>query len=70
MNAPTHKNRVVVAGGGFGGVYTAAALEKATASAQDTDITLISRDNYLLAAVQKQLRVFMGQWLWAQVGAG
>ncbi len=48
MNAPTHKNRVVVAGGGFGGVYTAAALEKATASAQDTDITLISRDNYLL----------------------
>ena len=23
-----------------------------------------------LAAVQKQLRVFMGQWLWAQVGAG
>ena len=48
MTAPDRKNRVVIVGGGFGGVYTAAALEKATASAEDTDITLISRDNYLL----------------------
>ncbi|MGC8541288.1 MAG: NAD(P)/FAD-dependent oxidoreductase [Phycisphaerae bacterium] len=48
MNAPDNKKRVVIVGGGFGGVYTAAALEKATASVKDTDITLISRDNYLL----------------------
>jgi len=48
MNTPGRKNRVVIVGGGFGGVYTAAALEKALASTKDTEITLISRDNYLL----------------------
>ena len=48
MNAPDKNNGIVIVGGGFGGVYTAVALEKAMASKKDTQITLMSRDNYLL----------------------
>ncbi|HEY8748841.1 MAG TPA: NAD(P)/FAD-dependent oxidoreductase [Tepidisphaeraceae bacterium] len=42
----TKKTRVLILGGGFGGVYTALHLEKMTGP--DVQITLVSRDNYFL----------------------
>ena len=42
----TKKTRVLILGGGFGGVYTALHLEKVTGA--DVQITLVSRDNYFL----------------------
>lgn len=41
------KNKIVILGGGFGGVYTAIALEKSS-STTAMDITLINRNNYFL----------------------
>jgi NADH dehydrogenase len=38
--------RVVILGGGFGGVYTARALERAVGQRGDFEIVLISQDNY------------------------
>jgi NADH dehydrogenase len=40
-------NRIVILGGGFGGVYTALALEKLS-HRQPLDVTLINRNNYFL----------------------
>ena len=40
--------RVVILGGGFGGVYTALHLEKALARGAPLDVTLVSRENFLL----------------------
>jgi len=44
------RKRVVILGGGFAGVYTAMELEKAIgrAGADDIDIVLVSRENYLV----------------------
>ena len=42
------ENRVVIVGGGFGGVYTALALEKLSRRCPELQVTLVSRDNYLL----------------------
>ena len=42
------KPRIVVLGGGFGGVYTALALEKALGSRDDYEIVLVSRENYFV----------------------
>src|SRR5438067_8643412 len=39
--------RILILGGGFGGVYTALNLER-TLRADQAEITLISRDNYFL----------------------
>jgi len=44
-NQPT---RILVLGGGFGGVYTALHLERALVGRTDVDITLVSRDNFFL----------------------
>src|SRR3954466_11804424 len=41
------KVRVLILGGGFGGIYTALRLEKAL-QADEAEITLVSRDNYFL----------------------
>jgi len=43
--APT---RIVVLGGGFGGVAAARHLERATKSRGDVEITLVSRDNFFM----------------------
>lgn len=43
-----HAKRIVILGGGFGGVYTARHLEKLTTGGPDVQVTLVSRDNYLL----------------------
>lgn len=45
MAAP---HRIVIAGGGFGGVYTALELEKRIGNRPDVEITLISHDNFFL----------------------
>jgi NADH dehydrogenase len=42
------KTRILILGGGFGGVYTARHLEKLCGRRPDIEITLVSRDNYLL----------------------
>src|SRR5262245_15085285 len=44
----TRVTRVLVLGGGFGGVYAARQLEKLLASDRDAEITLVSSDNFFL----------------------
>src|SRR5215813_11858171 len=41
-------NRIVILGGGFGGVYTARHLERLCKGRQDVEIVLVSRDNFIL----------------------
>lgn len=52
MNTPTPSQpkptRIVILGGGFGGVYTAYHLQKLARPGRPLAITLISRDNYFL----------------------
>src|SRR5882762_8955407 len=43
-----NRKRVVILGGGFGGVYTALHLEKALRKRDDFDITLINKENYFV----------------------
>ena len=42
------RKRVVILGGGFGGVYTAMELEKAIGRNADIEVVLVSRENYLV----------------------
>jgi NADH:quinone reductase (non-electrogenic) len=42
------RTRIVILGGGFGGVYTARHLEKLCKYQPDVEIVLISRDNFLV----------------------
>src|SRR5947209_19536854 len=42
------KKRIVILGGGFGGVYAAIHLEKLLARIDSVEICLVSRDNYFL----------------------
>src|SRR5271170_8660 len=48
MDASASKQRIVILGGGFGGVYTARHLEKLFKHRSDVELVLISRDNFLL----------------------
>src|SRR4051794_20715584 len=41
-------HRIVILGGGFGGVYTARKLEKRLRHEPNVEVTLVSRDNYFL----------------------
>src|SRR5215510_8163151 len=41
-------NRIVILGGGFGGVTTARYLERLCQRRQDVEIVLVSRDNFVL----------------------
>src|SRR5215831_7902960 len=41
-------NRIVILGGGFGGVYTARHLEKLCRQRPDVELVLVSRDNFLV----------------------
>jgi NADH:ubiquinone reductase (H+-translocating) len=43
-----HRPRVVILGGGFGGVYTAMALERALGRIEDFEIVLVNRENYFV----------------------
>ena len=40
--------RILVLGGGFGGIYAALHLEKVFAREDSVEVTLINQDNYLL----------------------
>src|SRR5690349_13019714 len=42
------RTKIVIAGGGFGGIYTALELDKWLFRHPDLDVTLINRDNYFL----------------------
>jgi NADH dehydrogenase len=42
------RKRVVILGGGFAGVYTAMALEKAVGRRSDIELVMVSRENYLV----------------------
>jgi NADH dehydrogenase len=44
-NKPT---RIVILGGGFGGLYTALHLEKTLARDPNVEITLVNRENFFL----------------------
>jgi NADH dehydrogenase len=48
VDASAAKKRIVILGGGFGGVHTARRLEKLCRRRPDVEIVLVSRDNFLL----------------------
>lgn len=45
---PKTKTRVLILGGGFGGIYTAIHLEKLLGRSDDVEVTLVARENFLL----------------------
>ena len=48
MDATASKKRILILGGGFGGVATARHLERLFRRRPDVEIVLVSRDNFLL----------------------
>src|SRR5688500_12135968 len=48
MSDSARVHRIVIVGGGFGGVYTASNLGRLWRGRRDVEITLVSRDNYFL----------------------
>src|SRR6266849_199328 len=48
MDASASKKRILILGGGFGGVTTARRLERLFKRRPDVEIVLVSRDNFLL----------------------
>src|SRR5215210_3345063 len=44
----TGKNRILILGGGFGGLYAALELEKRLARRTDVELTLVNRENFFL----------------------
>ena len=45
---PTVHTRIVILGGGFGGLYAALHLDKTIASDPGIEVTLVSRENFVL----------------------
>jgi NADH dehydrogenase len=48
VNSPAPNTRILILGGGFGGIYTARHLETLCKRRPDVEIVLLSRDNFLL----------------------
>src|ERR1700676_4268080 len=48
MDTSASKKRILILGGGLGGVYTARHLERLFKRRSDVEIVLVSRDNFLL----------------------
>src|ERR1700726_1292489 len=48
MNRTNKQTRIVIAGGGFAGLYAAKYLDKRLARRPDIEVTLISRENFIL----------------------
>src|SRR5882757_4675967 len=46
--SPEAKTRVLILGGGFGGLYAALELDKTVAADPDVEVTLVSRENFVL----------------------
>src|SRR5246127_4700662 len=44
----TKKTKIIIAGGGFAGLYAAKYLDKKLARRPDIEVTLISRENFIL----------------------
>src|ERR1017187_9800975 len=42
------KKRILILGGGFGGLYTALELDKTIAGRDDIEVTLVNRENFIL----------------------
>ena len=42
------RNKIIILGGGFAGLYAAMYLDKKLARCPDLDVTLICRDNFIL----------------------
>ena len=45
---PAAKTRVLILGGGFGGLYAALHLDKTIAAEPNVEVTLVSRENFVL----------------------
>ena len=43
-----HQTRILILGGGFGGVYAALEMERHLARRPDVEVTLVTRDNFFL----------------------
>src|SRR3954454_8738856 len=48
MSSSARVRRILIVGGGFGGVYTGVNLARLWRGHADVEITLVSRDNYFL----------------------
>jgi NADH:ubiquinone reductase (H+-translocating) len=48
VGPPQSSHRILILGGGFGGVYAALELEKILARRDGVDVTLVTRDNFFL----------------------
>lgn len=48
MKDGTAKTRIVIAGGGFAGLYAARVLDRSLAGRADVEVTLIARENFIL----------------------
>ncbi|MCA9291829.1 MAG: NAD(P)/FAD-dependent oxidoreductase [Phycisphaerales bacterium] len=48
MTSATEPMRIVILGGGFGGMYTALALDRRLGRRADVEVTLVNRDNFFL----------------------
>lgn len=48
MSTEKRKTRIVITGGGFGGLYTAMRLERTLARDEDVEVTLVNRENFFL----------------------
>src|SRR5437763_1555458 len=46
--SPAVRTRIVVAGGGFGGLWAARSLERLFARRPDVEVVLVARDNFFL----------------------
>src|ERR671913_1164324 len=44
----SHKTKMLILGGGFGGLYTALELEKALDKESNAEVTLVNRENFFL----------------------
>src|SRR4029450_6659042 len=48
QHTPADPTRIVILGGGFGGLYAALHLEKTVAADPTVEVTLVSRENFVL----------------------
>lgn len=64
------RKRIVILGGGFGGIYTAMHLEKQLAHDPNVDITLENRENFFLftpmlhGLKRSCASWWIGPWIW------
>src|SRR4051794_37578754 len=48
LHSPAHPMRIVILGGGFAGLYSALHYEKTIAADPAVEVTLVSRENFVL----------------------